>query len=764
MAIAINLGYPRIGLHRELKHALEDFWKGALTEAQLAAAGRAIRQQNWMTQRETGIQQIPSNDFSFYDHVLDTIALVGAVPARYGWSGATVDLATYFMMARDGQQNGHDVAAMEMTKWFDTNYHYLVPEFAPDQQFRLSSRKPLDEFHEAQALGIQTRPVLLGPVSFLLLGKMTTADAHPLALLDRLLPVYAEVLQQLADAGADWVQLDEPCLALDLTPNAQAVFRQAYTFLKNMAPRLKFMLTTYFGALQENLPTALALPVEALHIDAVRAPEQIDDVIKALPAGMLLSLGVVDGRNVWRTNFAPAQALLKKAADAIGRERLLVGPSCSLMFTPQDVDAETALDPDVRSWLAFAKQKLQEIAWLTGALNDDPAASPQAYTDNQRIITERQHSAKIHDAAVKSRLAGLHDGMLQRVSPHAQRKAVQQAALQLPLLPTTTIGSFPQTPDIRKTRLSWQKGTLSTAAYETFMQAEIARTVKYQEEIGLDVLVHGEAERTDMVEYFGVQLQGFAFTQNGWVQSYGSRCVRPPIIYGDVARPAPMTVKWSTYAQSLTKKPLKGMLTGPVTILEWSFVRDDQPRSATCYQLGFALRDEVRDLEAAGIRVIQMDEPALREGLPLRRSAWADYLTWAVNAFRLSVAGAQDATQIHTHMCYAEFNDIIGAIAAMDADVISIESTRSKMELLAAFVQQQYANDIGPGIYDIHSPRIPSQTEYEELLRKALRVFAPAQVWVNPDCGLKTRRWEEVRPALERMVAAAQVVRRELQA
>ncbi|MCP4397340.1 MAG: 5-methyltetrahydropteroyltriglutamate--homocysteine S-methyltransferase [bacterium] len=762
MATTINLGYPRIGEQREIKRALEAFWKGKKTEEELLEASRQIKARNWKTQQDNGIQQIPSNDFSFYDHVLDTIAMFGAVPERYEWNGDVVDIETYFMMARGGRKNGKELSAMEMTKWFDTNYHYIVPEFSSEQQFRLSSLKALDDFQEAKALGIHTRPVLVGPISFLLLGKSFTEGFEPLSLLERVLPVYVEMLKKLADAGADWVQIDEPCLVLELPQEALSAYQKAYNALHEDVPQLQLALTSYFGPLKENLDMVLSLPVQSLHLDLVRAPEQLDDVLSALPKSIALSLGLVNGRNVWRCDLSKAREQAQKAVDALGSDRVLVGPSCSLLFSPIDVEAETELDPDIRSWLAFAKQKLGEIAAISRSLNEGPESVKEIFEENKRILQQRQESEKTHNVEVKSRLAGVNQSMLQRQSSHVQRKMTQQQALNLPLLPSTTIGSFPQTPEIRKSRLAWKKGNLSTEDYEKFMKKEIAETVKYQEEIGLDVLVHGEAERTDMVEYFGFQLEGFAFSKNGWVQSYGSRCVRPPIIYGDVSRPEPMTVTWSVYAQSLTSKAMKGMLTGPVTILEWSFVRDDQPRSATCNQIALALRDEVQDLESAGITVIQIDEPALREGLPLRRAAWAEYLEWSVNAFRLSAAGVADSTQIHTHMCYAEFNDIIGAIEEMDADVISIESTRSKMELLDAFIENEYANDIGPGIYDIHSPRIPHEEEYEELLRKALQVFKAEQIWVNPDCGLKTRRWEEVKPALERMVKVSKKLRREL--
>ncbi|QDT19126.1 5-methyltetrahydropteroyltriglutamate--homocysteine S-methyltransferase [Gimesia chilikensis] len=765
MAIATNLGFPRIGAQRELKRAVEKFWSGKISEAELHNVCRELRETNWKRQQQAGIAHIPSNDFSLYDQVLDTAALVGAIPRRFDWSGDEVDLATYFAMARGGKggqsvtASTEGVAALEMTKWFDTNYHYLVPEFEGDLQFQLASRKPITEYLEAKALGIETRPVLLGPVSFLLLGKTWEADIDPLSLLDALLPVYAEVLAELAAAGAEWVQIDEPCLVLDLTEAQQAAFQRAYDRLSINGSQLKVVLATYFGDLKENLSTAVSLPVEALHIDLVRAPEQLEDVLAQLPEELSLSLGVVDGRNIWKNDVSRSISLVETVVERLGTDRVLIGPSCSLLHTPVDLSLESGLDPEVRQWLAYAQQKLEEINLITRAINGGrkSVAAELAWYDEK--MESRRKSERVHRAEVKERCAGVTEEMLRRQSPYPARQTIQTHELQLPLFPTTTIGSFPQTDDIRKARAAFKKGELQEAAYEEFLKNCIASDIRCQEEIGLDVLVHGEAERNDMVEYFGEQLEGFIATKHGWVQSYGSRCVKPPVIFGDVLRKEPMTVKWTAYAQSCTEKLMKGMLTGPVTILQWSFVRDDQPRSVTCQQIGLAIRDEVLDLEASGIRVIQIDEPAIREGLPLRQADWDAYLQWAVDCFRLASAGVEDETQIHTHMCYSEFNDIIEAIGALDADVISIETSRSNMELLDAFVQYQYPNEIGPGVYDIHSPRVPTVKSIEYLLEKALEVLQPRQLWVNPDCGLKTRKWEEVKPSLENMVAAAQQLR-----
>lgn len=761
MAISSNLGFPRMGIHRELKKALEAHWAGKLDATGLSSVGQVLRTNHWVLQKRIGIHHIPSNDFSFYDHVLDTATMVGAVPDRYEWKGPRVDPDTYFAMARGvGRKAGQkDVPAMEMTKWFDTNYHYIVPEFVKGQQFSLGSLKPVVEFLEAKSLGIQTRPVLLGPISFLLLGKTKESGFDPLLLLDRLLAVYEDILRRLAEVGADWIQIDEPMLALDAGEETKRAFTASYEKLSHVSSGLRILLATYFAGLGENTATAVNLPVAALHVDLVRAPEQLEHVLKNIPSTLMLSLGVVDGRNIWKTDLERALRLVDRTASAVGADRILLAPSCSLVHSPADLDEEKHLDAELRNWLAFAKQKLEEVVALESALSKGRDTVREFLEANGRAMRSKTESPRIHDPEVKRRSVSITAELTRRKSSYPDRRRKQQSRLHLPLFPTTTIGSFPQTKEIREARAEHKAGKRDDASYESFLRSQTESAVRFQEEIGLNVLVHGEFERNDMVEYFGEQLAGFAVTENGWVQSYGSRCVKPPLIYGDVSRKQLMTVAWSTFAQSLTSKPMKGMLTGPVTILQWSFVRDDQPRSETCRQIAFAIRDEVADLEAAGIGVIQIDEPALREGLPLLRSEWRDYLVWAVKCFRLASSGVRDETQIHTHMCYAEFQDIIEAVGEMDADVISIETSRSQMELLDTFAHYRYRNDIGPGVYDIHSPRVPSVEEMIGLLKKASKVLSPAQLWVNPDCGLKTRRWEEVRPALTAMVAAARAMR-----
>ena len=766
MTTSSNLGFPRIGPNRELKKALESYWAGRIGSAELESAAAELRKRNWLLQRDAGLHRVPSNDFSYYDHVLDTCAMVGAVPERYGWGGGPVDLATYFAMAR-GTQGGHgarDVVAMEMTKWFDTNYHYIVPELRAGQTFTLASTKPLDEFTEAFELGIQTRPVLLGPVSFLLLSKSRDTGAPPLDLLDGLLPVYQEILTRLGKAGASWVQMDEPCLVGDLDSAARAAYERAYRQLRDASSStdLKLLLTTYFGEVTQNLDTITALPVDGLHVDLVRGADQLDAVMERLPDQVILSAGVVDGRNVWVTDLKRTLDCLQRIESRLGTERLIVAPSCSMIHVPIDLDLEERLDAEVREWLAFATQKLDEIVTLTRCLGDDSGAVAELLEKNRARLESRGTSSRVHRQEVKDRAASLRDEDFHRDSPFPARRLLQQQKFELPVFPTTTIGSFPQTAEVRAKRAAFRNGKINREEYERFLEQEIERIIRFQEEIGLDVLVHGEPERNDMVQYFGEQLTGIAFTERGWVQSYGSRYVRPPIIYGDVDRPEPMTVRWSTYAASVTQKPIKAMLTGPITILQWSFVRDDQARRETARQIALAIRQEICDLESAGIGVVQIDEPALREGLPLRRQDWPEYLKWAVECFRLASSGVRDDTQIHTHMCYSEFNDIIEAIGEMDADVISIESSRSQMELLDTFSSYHYPNEIGLGVYDIHSPRIPSTDEMRALIAKATEHLAPDQIWVNPDCGLKTRGWEEVRPALRNMVAAARAVRSEL--
>ena len=755
MAIATNLGFPRIGAKRELKRAVESFWAGKIGPEELESTAKRLRREHWKLQQDIGIEHIPSNDFSLYDQVLDTAAMVGAVPARFGYQGEAVDLATYFAMARGSDE----VPAMEMTKWFDSNYHFIVPEFETVQRFRLASTKPIDEFKEARALDIQTRPVLLGPVSFLLLGKSREEKLDPLTLLDGLLPVYEDVLYRLMESGAEWVQIDEPVLALDLQQHALAAFDTAYGRLNGVTNKLKICLATYFGDLRENLHAALRLPVVALHLDLVRAPQQLDRAVDQISENSVLSLGVIDGRNVWRTNLDRTLELIEKAVAKVGPDRILIGPSCSLLHCPIDLELEDTLDEELKGWMSFARQKLEEIAMLTRAVNEGREAVAKVIAESRTWAERRRRSSQIHNPQVKDRVANVDEKMLERKNQFRVRREIQKAGLNLPLLPTTTIGSFPQTAEVRKARAAFRKGDCPAERYEAFLKEEIKKAIRFQEEIGLDVLVHGEFERNDMVEYFGEQLEGIAITQDGWVQSYGTRCIKPPVIYGDVRRGEPITVPWIKYAQSLTTRPLKGMLTGPITILQWSFVRDDQPRRETAYQIALAIRDEVADLEAAGIRIIQIDEPALREGLPLRRDEWPEYLEWAINVFRLASSCVRDDTQIHTHMCYSEFNDIIEAIVALDADVISIEASRSDMELLDAFVRFQYPNEIGPGIYDIHSPRVPSVEEIKAMLRKALNVFRAEWLWVNPDCGLKTRGWPEVHAALQNMVVAAKALR-----
>ena len=765
MTLAANLGFPRIGLRRQLKFALEKFWSGEIAEPALLAEAAALRAAHWQLQQGLGISHVPSNDFALYDHVLDTACMLGAVPPGYGWSGGPVSLTTAFALARGARGTAAERAAgvaagapaLEMTKWFDTNYHYLVPRLAPDQVFSLTENRPLAAYREALAHGPRSRPVLLGPVTFLLLSK-TTDGSDPLALLDGLLPVYARILAELAAEKIAWVQMDEPALALDLTDAAHAAFGRAYAALA-AGPTPELLLTSYFGRLGENLATACALPVAGLHLDLVRGADELDAVLAAAPPALWLSLGVVDGRNVWRTDLRAALAPIARAVAARTGRRLIVAPSCSLLHVPVDLEQETALDPELKPWLAFATQKLREIALLARAADEGAGVIEADLARTDRALQQRRESPRVHAPAVAARLAAAGSAQERRASPFPVRRAAQQALLDLPAFPTTTIGSFPQTPEVRRARADRAAGRLDEAEYDAKIAGWIDEAIAWQQEIGLDVLVHGEFERNDMVQYFAERLEGYAFTKHGWVQSYGSRCVAPPIIWADVARPAPMTVRWSAYARARSDRPMKGMLTGPVTMLQWSFVRDDIPRQTVCRQIALALRDEVSDLEAAGIAVIQIDEPAFREGLPLRQADRPAYLAWAAACFRLSASAVADSTQIHTHMCYSEFNDIMPDIAAMDADVISIETTRSRMELLDAFASQTYPNAIGPGIWDIHSPRIPNAAEMATLLGLARRRLADWQIWVNPDCGLKTRAWEEVRPALVNMVQAARELR-----
>ena len=751
MTIAHNLGFPRIGAQRELKQALEANWKGNLSDADLLATGKTLRARHWQLQRDAGISLIPVGDFAWYDQMLNMTALLGAAPARFGFSGE-LSLAQYFQLARGNARQ----PAMEMTKWFDTNYHYIVPEFLNSTEFQLNSNWLFDEVSEAQKLGINAKPVLIGPLTYLYLGKEKHPGLNRLELLPKLLPVYQQLLAQLKAQGVEWVQMDEPALTLDLPPGWVQELAPTYASLAPHAP--KILLATYFDSVEEHADMLKALPVAGLHIDLVRAPQQAIAFTRNYPADKILSAGIVDGRNIWRNNIAASLQALKELHETLGNQ-LWIAPSCSLQHVPVDLLQETKLDKTIKSWMSFAVQKLDEVVALArGSSGGKEAIAPQLSQANA-ALESRVYSPWLYNRAVRQRLATLKAGDDKRTTPFKQRIALQQARLKLPAFPTTTIGSFPQTPSIRATRAEFKQGKISTRQYDDAIQAEIRHAVKQQEELGLDVLVHGEAERNDMVEYFGEQLQGFAFTEYGWVQSYGSRCVKPPVIYGDISRPQAMTVEWTRYAQSLTSKPMKGMLTGPITILQWSFVRNDIARADTAMQIALAIRDEVQDLEKAGIGIIQIDEAALREGLPIKRSDWAHYLNWAVRAFRISTSAVADTTQIHTHMCYSEFNDILPAIAAMDADVITIETSRSDMELLEAFRTFNYPNDIGPGVYDIHSPRVPDKEEMLRLMHKAAAVIPRERLWINPDCGLKTRGWPEVKAALQNMVAVAHELR-----
>ncbi len=757
-----TLGFPRMGAQRELKFALERHWRGETDAAELEKVGRELRERHWQLQRDAGLDFVTVGDFAYYDHVANHIQLLGCEPARFGFSGRETPLARYFTLARgvarEAGASEEGSPALEMTKWFDTNYHYLVPEFTPETAFSLADGRLFTEVDEALALGHPVKAVLLGPLSFLWLGKEKTEGFERFGLLEKLLPVYGQILARLKAQGVQWVQIDEPILGLDLPPQWRQAFEPTYAQLATSGVPL--LLATYFSPLQENLGLACRLPVQGLHIDGIRAAGEIGAVADWLPTHKVLSLGIVDGRNIWRTDLDAALAQIRPLLEKRGQS-LWLAPSCSLLHVPFSVVGETRLDAELRGWLAFAVEKLDELRVLKDALAGNTTAEAGLAAARQ-AIQARRSSARVNNPAVAKRLAALPADADRRHSAFPARQAAQKQRFGLPLLPTTTIGSFPQTAEIRAARAAFKRGELSAADYETAMQKEIAHAVAEQEKLGIDVPVHGEAERNDMVEYFGEQLAGFCFTGNGWVQSYGSRCVKPPIIFGDVSRPTPMTVAWTTYAQSLTQKPMKGMLTGPITILQWSFVRDDQPRSTTAAQIALAIRDEVCDLEKAGIGIVQIDEPAIREGLPLRREAWREYLAWATRAFRLSASGVADDTQIHTHMCYSEFNDILPEIAAMDADVITIETSRSDMELLDAFGRFKYPNEIGPGVYDIHSPRVPGAAEMARLLKKALETIPAGNLWVNPDCGLKTRGWPETIAALRNMVDAARTLRAEL--
>ncbi|GGF63648.1 5-methyltetrahydropteroyltriglutamate--homocysteine S-methyltransferase [Wenyingzhuangia marina] len=759
------LGYPRVGAKRELKKATESYWAKNSNQETLEFVAYEIRKENWKKQQEAGIDLIPVNDFSFYDQVLDTTLLVGAVPERYQEllnNKNFSELEVYFAMARGLQTENYDITAMEMTKWFDTNYHYIVPEFVKNQTFQFLSKKIINEYKEAVALGINAKPVLISPASYLLLGKEKEAGFDKLDLLNDLLVVYKEVITELEQLGATYIQIDEPFLALNLTDKEQFTIQKTHQFLSKEFPKVKFITATYFDDVLDNLVLINQLPGAVLHVDLTRGNEtQLDKILQSdfKNQSKILSLGLVDGRNIWKNDITKSITKINKAKEVLGADRVWVATSSSLLHVPVDLESEEKLDEELKSWLSFAAQKLEEVVLLQKLSTHPTHADLLSFENNKKDIQERRESGRIHKFKVKNRECFIKEKHLHRKSSFRTRKIIQTAVLQLPLYPTTTIGSFPQTPEVRSWRAKHKKGLISNEEYNALLAQETKESIEFQENVGLDVLVHGEFERNDMVEYFGEQLEGFAFTQFGWVQSYGTRCVKPPIIFGDVERLNPMTLEWIKYAQSLTNKYVKGMLTGPVTILQWSFVRDDQPRKTTCNQIALAIRDEVVDLEAAGIKIIQIDEPAIREGLPLKKEQWNDYLTWAVNAFKLSASGVKDETQIHTHMCYSEFNDIIKSIADMDADVITIECSRSQMELLDVFAEFNYPNEIGPGVYDIHSPRVPSTQEVIDLIEKAEKYIPKENIWINPDCGLKTRKWPETKKALEVMVNATQQIR-----
>ncbi len=754
MARTAVLGLPRIGPNRELKFALESFWAGRCGADELNKVAQDLRASSWEQARQSGIDVIPSGDFSLYDHVLDTAWALGAIPDRFG-EVSRQDLTAYFALARGTKSQ----RPLEMTKWFDTNYHYLVPELRPGQTYVPQAQHWTQPLQESGARGIRTRPVMLGPFSFLLLSK---GLERPLDGLDDLVPVYQRLLGELAAAGASEIQFDEPCLVQDRTPAELDAFAESWAALASAAA-VDLCLATYFDGLDGagSLDRVLGLTVNEVHLDLVRGTGQLARALERVhDRPTRLSLGVIDGRNVWAADLDAALGVLDTAVEVLGPDRITIAPSCSLLHVPYETSREAGIDPSIRPWLAFAAEKLKELRTLADALGASPDVRAELLAPSRQVMAARRTSGHTADPDVRERVRTLNPASYQRSAPARQRHATQRARMKLPEFPTTTIGSFPQTKEIRAMRRGFRTGKVDRTAYEEFLEAEIGRVIATQEGLGLDVLVHGEPERADMVEYFGQQLRGFAFSEFGWVQSYGSRCVKPPILYGDVSRPAPMTVRWWQRAQSLTEKPVKGMLTGPVTILEWSFVRDDQPREETCRQIALAMRDEVLDLERAGAQVIQVDEAAFREGLPLQRGAQEDYLRWAVDCFRLTVAPAGEGTQIHTHMCYSEFNDVIEHIARLDADVLSIEASRSDMQVLDVFGGgREGLNDVGPGVYDIHSPRVPSVVEMDRLLALAEERVGRERLWANPDCGLKTRRWEETLPALQNLVEAARLRR-----
>ncbi|WGH27743.1 MAG: 5-methyltetrahydropteroyltriglutamate--homocysteine S-methyltransferase [Candidatus Bostrichicola ureolyticus] len=749
-----NLGYPRFGIKRQLKKASEKYWSGKIEQDVLFKVAKELRYEHWKIQENYGLDLIPCNDFSFYDHVLDMSFLLGVIPERYDplWNASKNNIDLYFAMARGYQKDNLDITAMEMTKWFDTNYHYIVPEFIYNQKFEIFCTKIFDEFTEAkQNLSKEPKPVLIGPISYLLLGKEKESNFNRIDLIKNLIPIYIEILLKLKNAGAKWIQLDEPFLIFDLSEKEKKAFIYAYKEIFKQCGELNILLTTYFECIDHNISLLIDLPFKALHIDLIKSSDKLNIFLKNFKN--ILSLGIIDGRNIWKNNYTKSIKQIKKSIDVLGDERIMIAPNCSLMHIPFDISIENDIPIEIKENIAFAKQKLEELDDLYQIIN----GNNNLLEKNKKILKNKSNF--IHNKLVKQRVSSIKEEDMHRKNPFNIRKKLQDKNLNLPLFPTTTIGSFPQTLELRQIRSKFKKGLLTREEYNKYIENNIIKVIKCQESIGLDVLVHGEFERNDMVEYFSEYLNGFISTKNGWVQSYGSRYVKPPIIYGDVFRTQNITVNWSKFASSNTNKPMKGMLTGPITMLQWSFVRDDQPRSITAQQIALAIRDEVEALEKAGIKIIQIDEPAIREGLPLNKKDWNNYLSWAIKAFKISSCGVKDETQIHTHMCYSEFNDIIDHIVNMDVDVITIETSRSQMKLLKAFKKFKYPNGIGPGVYDIHSTRIPSREEIFSLI-KELRLYLPIEnIWINPDCGLKTRKWNETIQSLKNMVEAAKLAR-----
>tara|TARA_Y100001954_G_scaffold134205_1_gene143361 strand:+ start:9249 stop:11519 length:2271 start_codon:yes stop_codon:yes gene_type:complete len=749
------LGFPRIGKKRELKFAVEKFWRGEIDEPELQKVAAHLRREHLLLQKRARIDYLTSNDFSFYDQMLDMSCTLGAIPERYNFKGKEVDLKTYFQMARGDK----DVTAMEMTKWFDTNYHYIVPEFSKNQKFSIKSYKYLREYTESKKLLFNTRPVFIGPLTFLLLGKNKFEEESTLVHLDKVLPLYQKIINDLEKEGASWIQFDEPILSLDLKEDEKKALIYSYKQLSSKKGGVKLFLTSYFEDYGQNSKLFPLLEVDAIHFDLCAGTNNLESIKSIDLKEKVVSLGIVDGRNIWRNHLAQSIAKINEVLPSLCNENVWLSTSCSLLHSPYDLNFEKKIDQEIKNWLSFSVQKLEEVSIIKDYFKKGIKSVEQLLRINDYAMRSKKNSLKVNRIEVKEKVSKITGTMLKRKSEFKKRKLTQEKALGLPKFPTTTIGSFPQTKEVRTMRSSFKKGKIPLQEYTNFIREKTQETLKIQEDLGLDVLVHGEFERNDMVEYFGELIEGFAFTINGWVQSYGSRCVKPPIIYGDLKRTSPMTVGWSSYAQSLTKKPVKGMLTGPVTMLKWSFVRNDIPYDQVSKQMALVLRDEVNDLEDAGIKIIQIDEPALKEAMPLKSSKWSEYFNWSIQSFRLCSSGIKDETQIHTHMCYSEFNDIIDNIAALDADVISIETSRSQMELLEAFKNFQYPSGIGPGVYDIHSPRVPTKDEMKELLTKAKEYLNSDQLWVNPDCGLKTRGWKEVTASLYKMVEAAKELR-----